>query len=76
MNISLIILFYLYGYKITLIKGYQFSKINYFEEYVEHFFNIKKNANNLSNRFIAKMHLNQMYGIFGRKQILFQLQNK
>ena len=31
-----------HGYKITLIKGYQFSKINYFEEYVEHFFNNKK----------------------------------
>jgi hypothetical protein len=54
------------GYKIELIKGYEFNKIDLFSEYVNHFFNIKMNATG-PERFIAKMHLNQLYGIFGRK---------
>jgi hypothetical protein len=61
-----------HGYKINLIKGYQFSKINLFKKYVEHFYLLKKNYKNPADRLIAKMHLNQMYGIFGRKQELLE----
>jgi hypothetical protein len=31
-----------YGYKFKLIKGYEFSKYYLFNEYVNHFYNIKK----------------------------------
>jgi DNA polymerase type B, organellar and viral len=50
-----------------LIKGYEFSKIILFNDYVNHCYN-KKKINYGATRFIAKMHLNQLYGIFGRKQ--------
>lgn len=56
-----------YGYKFKLIRGYEFSKIHLFNDYVEYFYNKKKTSKGAS-RFIAKMHLNQLYGIFGRKQ--------
>ena len=62
------------GYKFTLIKGYEFSKIDLFSDYVNHFFNIKKYAVG-SERFIAKMHLNQLYGYFGIKQELIETIN-
>ena len=55
-----------HGYKFKLISGYEFSKADLFSGYVEHFYNIKKTSKG-STRFIAKMHLNQLYGIFGRK---------
>jgi len=64
-----------HGYKINLIKGYEFSKTNLFNEYVDHFYEKKKCATNPSDRFIAKMHLNQLYGIFGRKQELIETIN-
>ena len=63
-----------YGYKFTLIKGYEFSKVDLFTEYVNHFFDIKKNSTG-STKFIAKMHLNQLYGIFGRRQDLIETVN-
>lgn len=47
-----------YGYKIKLIKGYEFSKIDLFSDYVEHFYNKKKTASLLKDdvsKFIAKM---------------------
>lgn len=53
------------GYKIKLINGYEFKKIFYFNEYIQDFFNQKKNSVG-AERFIAKMHLNQLYGYFGR----------
>jgi hypothetical protein len=55
------------GYKIKLIKGSEYSQINLFNKYVEHFYHKKKKSDG-PKRFIAKMHLNQLYGIFGRKQ--------
>nr|UEX92951.1 hypothetical protein [Marasmius crinis-equi] len=64
-----------YGYKFKLIKGYEFSKINLFKDYVDHFYYKKKNAKSDSERLIAKMHLNQLYGIFGRKQELLETKN-
>jgi len=63
-----------YGYKIKLLSGYEFSKYNLFNEYVDYFYNIKKNSIG-SSRFIAKMHLNQLYGYFGRKQELINTVN-
>ena len=62
------------GYKITLLNGYEFSQISLFNKYVEHFYHKKKNSSG-ATRFIAKMHLNQLYGIFGRKKELIHTIN-
>jgi hypothetical protein len=62
------------GYKITLIKGYEFSKIDLFSKYIDHFFE-KKKLSSGATRFIAKMHLNQLYGYFGRRQDLIETIN-
>lgn len=62
------------GYTFTLLKGYEFSKIDLFSNYINHFFEQKKNAIG-SVRFIAKMHLNQLYGYFGRKLDLIETVN-
>lgn len=56
------------GYKIKVIKALEFSKRKIFNEYIQHFYDKKKNSAG-AERFIAKMHLNQLYGIFGRKLI-------
>ena len=56
------------GYQITLIRGYEFSKVNLFSNYVNYFYEIKKNSSG-SERNIAKLQLNNLYGYFGRKQI-------
>jgi hypothetical protein len=53
------------GYKIKIISGYEFEKVLYFDEYIQDFFNQKKTSKG-AERFIAKMHLNQLYGYFGR----------
>ena len=58
-----------HGYKVKLINGHEFTKDFIFNDYVNHFYNIKKNAEG-ATRFIAKMHLNQLYGYFGRSQEL------
>ena len=62
------------GYKIELLKGYEYSKCDLFNDYINHFYEIKKNSVG-SERFIAKMHLNQLYGYFGRKQDLLETIN-
>ena len=62
------------GYKLTLIKGYEFSKIDLFSKYIDHFFSKNKYAAG-AIRFIAKLHLNQLYGYFGRKQDLIETIN-
>jgi len=58
-----------HGYKFKLITGYKYSKIDLFSDYIDHFYQLKK-TNIGIKRFIAKMHLNQLYGYFGRKQTL------
>jgi hypothetical protein len=63
-----------YGYKIELIKVYNFSKANIFTNYIKYFYNIKKLAEG-ALRFIAKNHLNQLYGYFGRKLTLIETKN-
>lgn len=46
-----------------------------FKEYVEHFYKKKKYAKSPAEKLIAKMHLNQLYGYFGRKQDLIETIN-
>jgi hypothetical protein len=55
------------GYKFKYLEGYEFSKIDLFNDYVANFYEQKRNSIGPS-RFIAKMHLNQLYGIFGRPE--------
>ena len=59
------------GYKIRLIEGYEFSKIDLFSNFVNEFYKIKQNSIG-SKRFIAKLHLNTLYGYFGRKLDLLE----
>jgi hypothetical protein len=54
------------GYNFKYLEGYEFNKLDLFTEHVNHFYAKKKNSKG-GERFIAKMHLNQLYGIFGRK---------
>lgn len=63
-----------HGYKVKPINGHEFSKAYLFTNYVHHFYDIKKNAIG-PTRFIAKMHLNQLYGYFGRSQELIMTKN-
>jgi DNA polymerase elongation subunit (family B) len=63
-----------YGYKIELIKVYNFRKRDIFTNYIEFFYNIKKVAKG-PLRLIAKMHLNQLYGYFGRRKTLIETKN-
>jgi hypothetical protein len=62
------------GYKVELLSGYEFSKEYIFKDYVEHFYNKKKMSTG-AERFIAKMHLNQLYGIFGRRLDIIETVN-
>jgi hypothetical protein len=62
------------GYKFKLIRGYEFSKANIFDSYVDHFFNIKLNSKG-AQKAIAKLHLNGLYGYFGRRQDLIETVN-
>ena len=55
-----------YGYKIKINKVYLFSRENLFNDYIDHFYEKKKNSVG-AERFIAKLHLNSLYGMFGRK---------
>ena len=55
------------GYQITLIRGYEFSKIDLFSGFIHHFHEIKKNSTGVE-RDMAKLQLNNLYGYFGRKQ--------
>jgi hypothetical protein len=58
----------LYGYKIVIKKGYIFSADKtIFTKYINHFFNIKKNAKDPLSRTIAKFFLNGLIGRFGLK---------
>lgn len=54
------------GYKFKLLEGYSFTSELIFKDYVENFYEIKKNATG-PKRYIAKFMLNNLYGIFGRK---------
>lgn len=64
----------LFGYKVELIKVYHFSKSYLFNKYINYFYDIKINSTG-AMRFIAKMHLNQVYGYFGRRLNLIETKN-
>nr|YP_010165715.1 hypothetical protein K8L25_mgp05 [Lactarius trivialis]QRN74287.1 hypothetical protein [Lactarius trivialis] len=63
-----------FGYRIELIKVYNFSKANIFNKYIDYFYGIKKVSTG-AMRLIAKMHLNQIYGYFGRRRTLIETRN-
>lgn len=55
-----------YGYTFRYISGIEYHKTEkLFDSYIQHFYQIKKESKG-SQRFVAKMHLNQLYGYFGR----------
>jgi hypothetical protein len=61
------------GYKIKLLKGQSFSRAKMFNDYIEDFYLIKKEAESESpERFIAKLHLNTLYGIFGKTRDILE----
>lgn len=62
------------GYQIKLISGYEFTKVDLFTKYVNHFFEIKRTKGG-NEKAIAKLLLNNLYGYFGRKQINIITQN-
>jgi hypothetical protein len=62
------------GYNFKFYQGYEFSKIDLFSDYVNNFYEQKRNSIGPS-RFIAKMHLNTLYGIFGRRYDLLETRN-
>lgn len=62
------------GYKFTFYEGYEFDTYPLFDSYVYDFYNEKKVATG-AKKFIAKLHLNSLYGIMGRKQELIRTVN-
>ena len=54
-----------YGYNVELIEGYEFSQINPFAKYVEHFFELKRVQTGAEKTF-TKLMLNSLYGFFGQ----------
>lgn len=62
------------GYKIKLLSGYEFSKISLFDKYVDHFYDIKRKSTG-ALKYISKLQLNTLYGVFGRKQEIIETIN-
>ena len=62
------------GYKVILLRGYEFTKTDLFTDYVNHFYNIKSTTKG-SEKQLAKLQLNNLYGYFGRKQINIMTEN-
>ena len=62
------------GYQIRLISGYEFTKADLFSKYVKMFYEIKRTKGG-SEKAVAKLLLNNLYGYFGRKQINIITQN-
>jgi len=62
------------GYKVELIKVYNFSKATIFTKYIQYFYNIKRNSIG-AMRAISKLHLNTLYGYFGRSKTLIETKN-
>ena len=60
-----------HGYKVKMVNVYLFSREkNLFNDYVNHFHDLKKTATvnkDFTRRQISKLHLNTLYGMFGRK---------
>ena len=62
------------GYGIKLLKGMEFSKEDLFTDYIKYFYNIKMNSSG-SEKYISKLMLNCLYGIFGRRQEKLETKN-
>lgn len=58
------------GYKFNVISYIECEGAYIFNKYVDHFYSEKKNATG-GYRWIVKMHLNQLYGYFGRSLDIF-----
>ena len=56
-----------YGYKFKINEAILFDAAVIFDGYVNHFFDLKKNAKTLVDREISKLALNALYGRFGIK---------
>jgi DNA polymerase type B, organellar and viral len=63
-----------YGYKVEIIKVYNFTKESIFDSYIKFWYEVKKNSIG-AMRLIAKMHLNTLYGYFGRRKTLIETKN-
>lgn len=59
-----------YGYK---VNGYIFERGQVFNDYVNHFYNVKMNSTG-SDRNIAKLMLNSLYGKFGMNPIMERIE--
>ena len=56
----------IYGYKIKLIKGYNFERVNIFNDYVNSLYDLKKSKVKEDPVYlIVKLLLNMLYGRFG-----------
>jgi hypothetical protein len=62
------------GYKFEYYEGYEFDSYPIFNSYVHDFHEEKKHATG-AKKFIAKLHLNSLYGVMGRKQDLIRTVN-
>lgn len=54
------------GYKFDILEAHAYSQEYIFKDFVEHFFKIKKESIG-ADRYLAKLTLNSLYGMFGRK---------
>lgn len=55
-----------YGYNFTILRGYTFKRKNIFKNFVQYFYNLKKNCNKDDVFYtIAKLILNSLAGRFG-----------
>lgn len=54
------------GYTVKCLGGWEFSSKVIFSEYVDFLYEMKKKSTG-SERYVAKMSLNSLYGLFGRK---------
>ena len=55
------------GYQFNIIEAHRYSKGDIFTKFVNHFYDIKRNSTG-SKKFLAKLCLNSLYGMFGRQQ--------
>ena len=60
-------------YRFKLLKGYEFTKANLFNNYVYHFNNKRTNVG--AQKAIVKLHLNVLYSYFGRRQDFIETVN-
>jgi len=59
------------GYSIKIKFGYKFERgKNLFKQYVDNFYEIKKNTKDPVERALSKLMLNSLYGKFGMKDIV------